>query len=176
MGEKIFISSYYDWIVVIILLIILTGMWIHVYKKEERAAPIITNLTQTPTQLLNSAVSVQEKVRGKSGYAMQGLAEPCVKSTDNTVAPNIPIGFQSSMCDSTRFLDCFDGVVDGGGICLKKLYSPCKDKSECTPEADFCMNGYCQKKTSTLNKVCLSDSDCVGGLENTNNVCAKKRK
>jgi hypothetical protein len=171
MGEKIFMSSYYDWIVLIVLLVVVTGMWIHAYKKEERAAPIITNLTQTPVQLLNSSISVQERVRGKTGYAKQSLGEPCVSTTPDTVAPNIPSGFETNSCDETKFLECFDGVVSGGGICLKKLYSPCQSNSECTPESDFCMNGYCQIKSGTLNKVCFSDSDCTGGLENSNNVC-----
>ena len=78
MGEKIFMSSYYDWIVAIILLIIITGMWIYAYKEEQKAAPVVTNLTQTSTQLLDTVISSSSDVRGKSGYAKQSLAEPCL--------------------------------------------------------------------------------------------------
>lgn len=171
MGEKIFMSSYYDWIVAIILLIIITGMWIYAYKEEQKATPVVTNLTQTSTQLIDTVIPSSSNVRGKSGYAKQSLAEPCVKTSSNTVSPNIPTGFQTNTCDETKFLSCFDGVVEGGGICLKNLYAPCEDKSECTPEADYCMNGYCQKRSGTLNKVCVSDSDCQSQIDGENNVC-----
>ena len=155
-------ASYYDWIVLILLLVVVTWMWVHAYKKEQSAAPVVTNLTQTPTQLLQNSISVQERVSGKSGYSRQGLGQPCVKSSSEDTEPNIPVGFKTGSCDSDSFLECFSGVVDGGGICLRKLYGPCLDMSECTPEADYCMNGYCQKKTTTVNKICTNDSECRG--------------
>ena len=63
----------------------------------------------------------QEQGRAR---VVQGLGEGCNPSAQNNKLPNLP-GFEiRTPCDSSQGLVCVQGIVEGGGICLKRLAIP----------------------------------------------------
>ncbi len=163
--------------------------WFVVFSQEASAPPIVVNTTKTKKELKKSLLTSSNKgednltevtglasknfsttdMAGKSGLADSGLGQPCISQSKNTVNPNLPSSYGNQPCDKN--LECIFGIYQGGGICLKTINSACDLKTDCVPEADFCINRLCQVKDEVINKSCKTDTDCTGVLNDLNHVC-----
>ena len=165
--------------------------WILVFNQEASAPPIIVNTTKTRKELGSSLLKQQNPngkgitdvtglasrdfpktdSPGKSGLAHAGLGQPCIPESKDTVDPNLPVSYMNQSCDKTKGLECIFGIYQGGGICLKTINNACDIKTDCSPEANFCINKLCQPRDEVINKSCKKDQDCKGALNDFNHVC-----
>lgn len=165
--------------------------WFLVFSEEASAPPIVVNTTKTREEnknylLTSSNVDGQgikntnglvtddfskTNMPGKSGLAYAGLGQPCLTEGSNTVNPNLPQGYAPQPCDTHKGLQCVTGIYQGGGICLKSVNQSCDIKTDCAPEAEFCLNNICQTRDEVINRSCKSHIECRGPLGDLNHVC-----
>ena len=150
--------------------------WFLTFNKEASAPPIIINTTKTKKDLEGYMYTASSQEPGKSGLTFSGLAQPCVLQGDDTTKANLPTGYSLEPCDTHNGLECVTGIYKGGGICLKSVNQTCYIKSDCAPEAEFCLNNLCQTRDEVINRSCKFDDECKGPLGNLNHVCDFKTK
>ena len=181
-----------------IILIAIFIAWFVVFTKEASAPPIIIDNTFTrkeqeskllksnggdssnPVKNSSGVVSTQFPKTGsygKSGLTFAGLGQPCVTEDNNNALPNLPVSYTTQTCDKSKGLECITGIYQGtdenqgGGICLKIVNQSCEIRSDCSPDASFCLNNLCQTRDEVINKSCSVDKDCTGVLNDFNHVC-----
>ena len=165
--------------------------WFLVFSEEASAPPIVINTTKTRKENKKHLLSSHNKngkgvkdsgglvsadfstsqMLGESGLAYAGLAQPCITEKKHTVNPNLPQGYSALYCDPHQGLECITGIYKGGGICLKSVNETCYMKTDCAPDAEFCLNNLCQTRDEVINRSCKTDSDCKGLLGDLNHVC-----
>ena len=165
--------------------------WFLVFSEEASAPPIVINTTKTRDENKKHLLSLQNKngkgikdsgglvsadfpttqMLGESGLAYAGLGQPCITEKKHTVNPNLPQGYSALYCDPHQGLECITGIYKGGGICLKSVNETCYMKTDCAPDAEFCLNNLCQTRDEVINRSCKTNSDCKGLLGDLNHVC-----
>jgi len=167
MGKKKYIlygSTYLEWLLLVLVLVFIFTSWRQVIQKELVSQPIVIDRDKTAANNKTSTVtflSQGDNPPGASGYAPEGLLQPCNQKPNNKIVPNLPGSHEQQPCDSSQGLVCINGVVEGGGICLKDVNQSCIFRSECTPSADGCFYGFCQTFGDMINKPCTTDSQCM---------------
>lgn len=183
--QKLIGHYYLEWLIILIVVIFIFTSWKQVIQKELESQPIVIdrNLNPSPDNKDGSGnnggsleayppIKSNDSKIGTTGYAPEGLGQPCQTNPPTGTVPNLPGSHEQQGCDTNQGLTCIHGVVQGGGICLKDIYQECSSKNECTPQADGCIYGYCQKFGDVINKPCRNDIDCEGeGKEKFNHVC-----
>ena len=168
-----FVNHYiFEYIVFFLVAILLMVFWNMMIDKELSAPPIVIDKTKTRQELSNEIITNDNEEPGKSGYALQGLGQGCEPTEQKFKVPNLPGFDYETPCDSSQGLVCIQGLVEGGGICLKDINQKCKIKNDCVPLADFCLYGFCQQQGEVINKPCVNDTDCQGSTTNNlNHIC-----
>jgi len=167
-------NYYLEWLILILVIVYVFTSWSHVMKKEIKAQPIVIdkNITYSENDPTNSAlIAVNKKLPGEPGYTPETLGQPCSINPESGVVPNLPGAHKQQGCDKETGLVCVQGIVKGGGICLRNVNRPCNAKNECTPLATGgCIYGFCQESGEVINKPCSNDSQCTNGGQ-FNHVC-----
>ena len=167
-------NYYLEWLVLILFVIYILTSWFYVIKKEVKAQPIIIdkNVTYSENDTSNNTlISVKDKLPGDPGYTPETLGQPCDPKQNNTVVPNLPGAHKQQGCDKSTGLVCVQGLVQGGGICLRNINAECSAKNECTPLATGgCIYGFCQETGEVINKPCSNTSECTNNGQ-FNHVC-----
>ena len=175
---KIIGHYYLEWLILLIVIIYVYASWKQVIQKELESQPIVidrnlnpsSNTTDGDSLELYPPIKSNEKKIGSSGYAPEGLGQPCQQNPESGTLPNLPGPHQQQGCDSLQGLVCIHGIVEGGGICLKNINQECNARNECTPLSDGCIYGYCQAFGEVINKPCSDNTDCEGNGQ-FNHVC-----
>lgn len=174
-SNKLTGSFYLEWILFVVVIVLIFTSWRQEVNKELEAQPIVIDRNVSHNPKGNKSTSLMlsdsgDKPDAPSGYAPEGLGQPCQQNPQKKLLPNLPGSHQQQECDSTLGLVCIHGLVEGGGICLKNINQECSAKGECTPLADGCVYGYCQQYGDVINKPCTDNSQCRGNGE-FNHVC-----
>lgn len=173
-----FLNHYiFDYIVLFLVIILLVIFWNQAIDKELSAPPIVIYENSDKKRLEGELLTGGDEVSGGPGYTLQGLGEGCNPTEQKNKLPNLP-GFEiRTPCDSKQGLVCVQGIVEGGGICLKNINRECNLKNDCVPQADMCLYGFCQQEGEVINKPCIKNSDCTGSNgQNFNHVCDPESK
>ena len=181
---KIIGKYYLEWILILIVIVYVFASWRQIVQEEIESQPIVIdrNLNPSPDNTGGSGQngnslekyppikSNQNKTGTASGYAPEGVRQPCQQNSSTQIVPNLPGSHEQQGCDTSQGLVCIHGVVDGGGICLKNINQSCSARNECTPLSDGCIYGFCQAFGEVINKPCSNTSECDGGGK-FNHVC-----
>lgn len=102
------------------------------------------------------------------------------KSNSDCTPPNLcdaktgkclpPTGNQ---CDPVEGIDCPDGEVCVGRVCVKLPTGGCKDNSQC-PSGFHCLNGKCVPNGTPPTGGCTKTSQCPSGQVCVNGKCVPK--
>ena len=162
-SNKLTGSFYLEWILFVVVIVLIFTSWRQEVNKELEAQPIVIDRNVTHNSKNDKSTSLTltdsgDKPDAPSGYAPEGLGQPCQQNPQNKLLPNLPGSHQQQECDSTLGLVCIQGLVEGGGICLKNINQECSARGECTPLADGCIYGYCQQYGDVINKPCTNNS------------------
>jgi len=174
-SNKLTGSFYLEWILFVVVIVLVFTSWRQEVNRELEAQPIVIDRNVTHDSKDNKSTSLTlsdsgDKPDAPSGYAPEGLGQPCQQNPQSKLQPNLPGSHKQQHCYSALGLVCIHGLVEGGGICLKDINKPCSAKGECTPLADGCVYGYCQQYGDVINKPCTNNSQCRGNGK-FNHVC-----
>lgn len=181
--QKLIGHYYLEWLIILIVVIFIFTSWKQVIQKELESQPIVIdrNLNPAPDNTDNSGnnggsleayppIKSNDSKIGATGYAPEGLGQPCQSNPPTGTVPNLPGSHEQQGCDTNQGLVCIHGIVDGGGICLKDINQECSARNECTPLSDGCIYGYCQTFGEVINRPCTNNSECEGDGQ-FNHVC-----
>ena len=175
-------SYYLEWLVLVTIIVYIFASWKQTLNKELVAEPIVTDRSVTVPQGKGSVntpsnsestqkfISINDKLPGNPGYLKESLGQPCDQNPGNKIVPNLPGGYKTQDCDTSKGLVCIQGLVEGGGICLKDINQECNAKNECTPLADACIYGFCQQADEVINKPCTNTEECEDNGQ-FNHIC-----
>ena len=152
-------------LVFILLLIAAPIYWFFMLQKKKKAKPVINNPYDTGGNNLLLTVGQFDDGQASSGYQYAQLGQPCSKNGVNKGLPNLPGSYIPMKCDPTKNLVCTSDNYQGD-ICLTEIGGFCNTVNDCTEISDLCLNNICSESKETLNRKCISDTDCKGLLYN----------
>ena len=153
----------------IITIILLVPICIYlILSIKKKAKPIVkfTGVDNGDNNLLLTVGQTDNQL-ASSGYDFAQLGQPCSDDSQPEGLPNLPDSYQPQPCDSSKFLVCVSGLLNGS-ICLSDLGGFCNTLNDCVNAADICLNNICSSTQDTLNTNCTSDIDCRRYVFNKN--------